>query len=329
MRWIAEAAGGGAELLRGGERDGALVEPAVVARAADRRRACGATSCSAPRSAIRSFEHDDEALELANDDTLRPGDVPCCTRDIDRALRFAHGLRAGIVRVNPPQSARRGGPTTCRGAASAASGFGNEGVRYAVRDMTEERLVVVHPEEAVMQARHGAVVAGRGTRRARRAWLSTSPGSTSSTARSALARSRRWRSAWRAAGCEAHVRLASSGADDLAAVIDAGVDGVVRPRSSRAEVAVALVPQLRYPPAGARGFGPAPRRRLRPAGSDRRTHASRCTVQIESAAGVEAAAEIARVDGVDALVVGCATCRWRWAASPARAPRSSTRRHAR
>jgi 4-hydroxy-2-oxoheptanedioate aldolase len=64
---------------------------------------------------------------------------------------------------------------------------------------------------------------------------------------------------------------------------------------------------LRYPPAGRRGFGP------RRAGRYGRTAAywaaaeSRimCTAQIESQAGVSAAAEIAAVDGVDALVVGC------------------------
>jgi 4-hydroxy-2-oxoheptanedioate aldolase len=105
-----------------------------------------------------------------------------------------------------------------------------------------------------------------------------------------------------AAGCAAHVRLPASHTERLAAVIDAGVDGVVAPRVESADEARALVEQLRYPPRGRRGFGP------RRAGSyGRSAPESRvpCTVQIESAAGVAAARRIAAVDGVDAIVVGC------------------------
>jgi 4-hydroxy-2-oxoheptanedioate aldolase len=110
-----------------------------------------------------------------------------------------------------------------------------------------------------------------------------------------------------AAGCTAYVRLPSVSAELLPAVLDAGVDGVVAPRLESAEQARELVTALRYPPAGRRGFGP------RRAGRYGRTTMfwaapeSRvtCTVQIESRAGVSAAAEIAAVDGIDALVVGC------------------------
>jgi 4-hydroxy-2-oxoheptanedioate aldolase len=110
-----------------------------------------------------------------------------------------------------------------------------------------------------------------------------------------------------AAGCAAHVRLASWDADNLAAVVDAGIDGVVAPRLESAQQARDLVARLHYPPTGRRGFGP------RRAGQYGRTAAfwsapeSRvaCTAQIESRAGVAAAAEIAAVDGIDALVVGC------------------------
>lgn len=108
----------------------------------------------------------------------------------------------------------------------------------------------------------------------------------------------------RAAGCEAYARLPSWRSELLQPVVDAGVDGIVAPSIERAEEAVALVRRLRYPPAGERGFGPR-----RAGGYGRRAAAPpapRCTVQIESVAGVHAAAAIARVDGVDALVVGCA-----------------------
>jgi 4-hydroxy-2-oxoheptanedioate aldolase len=110
-----------------------------------------------------------------------------------------------------------------------------------------------------------------------------------------------------AAGCAAHVRIASSDAGNLAAIVDAGIDGVVVPRVESALQAAAVVARQRYPPAGSRGFGP---RRAARYGRTRAFWAAaesrvRCTVQIESRAGVAAAADIAAVDGVDALVVGC------------------------
>ena len=108
--------------------------------------------------------------------------------------------------------------------------------------------------------------------------------------------------ALRAAGCRAEVRLPSWRSEALPPVIDAGVDGVVAPCVESADDAAAFVRRLRHPPAGVRGYGP------RRAGGYGRGEpgAPSCTVQVESERGVESAAAIARVDGVDALVAGCA-----------------------
>jgi 4-hydroxy-2-oxoheptanedioate aldolase len=109
-------------------------------------------------------------------------------------------------------------------------------------------------------------------------------------------------------GCTAHVRLPSCAYESLPAILDCGVDGVVAPLVESAAQARELVRRLWYPPTGRRGYGP---RRAGAYGRTPRFWASpaahvRCTVQIESPAGVDAAGEIAAVDGVDALVVGCA-----------------------
>lgn len=109
-------------------------------------------------------------------------------------------------------------------------------------------------------------------------------------------------------GCTAHVRLPSTSCESLAAILDCGVDGIVAPQVESAAQARELVSRLWYPPAGRRGFGP---RRAGGFGRTPRFWASpaarvRCTVQIESPDGVEAAGDIAAVDGVDALIVGCA-----------------------
>jgi 4-hydroxy-2-oxoheptanedioate aldolase len=81
----------------------------------------------------------------------------------------------------------------------------------------------------------------------------------------------------------------------------------VAPRVESAAEACELVRALRYPPAGRRGFGPRRAGRYGRTASFWTAAESRvtCTVQIESRAGVAAAAELAAVDGVDALVVGC------------------------
>jgi 2-keto-3-deoxy-L-rhamnonate aldolase RhmA len=105
------------------------------------------------------------------------------------------------------------------------------------------------------------------------------------------------------AGREAHVRVPHFDSDLLPAVLDAGVDGIVAPRVESAVEAAALVRRLRYPPAGSRGYGP---RRAGGYGRASEPPAPECTVQIESVDAVAEAEAIAAVDGVDAIVVGCA-----------------------
>ncbi|KRA22135.1 2-dehydro-3-deoxyglucarate aldolase [Microbacterium sp. Root61] len=94
----------------------------------------------------------------------------------------------------------------------------------------------------------------------------------------------------------------------LKQVLDLGAQNILVPMISSAEEASAVVEAVRYPPRGRRGVGSALARSARwnrvdgyLADADR--HVS-LFVQIETIEGVDAAAEIAAVDGVDGVFVG-------------------------
>lgn len=94
----------------------------------------------------------------------------------------------------------------------------------------------------------------------------------------------------------------------LKQVLDIGAQNVIVPMVSSAAEAEAAVRAVRYPPAGVRGVGSALARsarwnRVDDYLKDASAHTS-LIVQIENTEGVDAAAEIAAVDGVDAIFVG-------------------------
>jgi len=91
-------------------------------------------------------------------------------------------------------------------------------------------------------------------------------------------------------------------------VLDLGAQNILVPMVSSADAARAAVDAVRYPPRGSRGVGSALARsarwnRVEGYLADADAHVS-LFVQIETTAGVDAAAEIAAVDGVDGVFVG-------------------------
>jgi 4-hydroxy-2-oxoheptanedioate aldolase len=91
-------------------------------------------------------------------------------------------------------------------------------------------------------------------------------------------------------------------------VLDLGAQNLLVPMISSATDAEAAVAAIRYPPRGTRGVGSALARSGRwNRVDDYLAHADEHVslfVQIETAAGVEAAAEIAAVDGIDGVFIG-------------------------
>lgn len=104
------------------------------------------------------------------------------------------------------------------------------------------------------------------------------------------------------------VRAPSDDAVVLKQLLDLGVQNLLVPMVDTAEQAAAVVRAVRYPPRGIRGVGSALSRgarwnRVEGYMADADQHVS-LFVQVESVTGVENAAAIAAVDGVDGVFVG-------------------------
>ncbi len=138
LEWIDEARDGGAEILAGGEEQDGLIPPTVVANASPELK----VSCEevfGPVVTVNAFDSLDEAIELAN--STRYGlQAGIFTSRLDTAMRAGQELEFGGVIVNEAPTFRAdqmpyGGVKD--------SGNTREGPAYAVRELTEERLVVI------------------------------------------------------------------------------------------------------------------------------------------------------------------------------------------
>jgi acyl-CoA reductase-like NAD-dependent aldehyde dehydrogenase len=136
--WIEEAKAGGAEILTGGTLVGEHLRPTVIADAPpDARVSC--QEVFGPVCTVAPYDSLEEAIALANGTPfgLQAG---IFTGDSKAALRAARELEFGGVTINEAPTFRAdqmpyGGVKD--------SGNTREGPAYAVREMTEERLVVL------------------------------------------------------------------------------------------------------------------------------------------------------------------------------------------
>jgi acyl-CoA reductase-like NAD-dependent aldehyde dehydrogenase len=137
---IDEARSAGAELLCGGGRAGRIVQPTLL-RGAPRHVRIAQAEAFAPIVVIERYDDVDDAIAAAGDTPygLQAG---LFTNDIRIIYRAFEQLEVGALIVNDVNSFRvdhmpYGG--------AKRSGVGREGVRYAMREMTEERLLVIDP----------------------------------------------------------------------------------------------------------------------------------------------------------------------------------------
>ena len=136
--WIVEAKQAGGRILCGGKRDGNMLDATLMENVpadakASRMEAFGPFALLAP---FRKF---DEAIAMVNDSDfgLQAG---IFTDSLDHAMRAWNELEQGGVIVNDIPSFR---VDNMPYGGIKLSGLGREGIRYAIEDMTEVRLMVM------------------------------------------------------------------------------------------------------------------------------------------------------------------------------------------
>lgn len=137
--WVREAVAQGAELLRGGKRDGALFYPTVLQRTTPEMKVV-CQEIFAPVVSIVSYDHIEEAFAMANDSEygLQAG---IFTSNLSVAMKAAQTLEYGGVVINDVSTYRNdvmpyGGVKN--------SGLGKEGPKYAIEHLTDLRMVVLN-----------------------------------------------------------------------------------------------------------------------------------------------------------------------------------------
>jgi acyl-CoA reductase-like NAD-dependent aldehyde dehydrogenase len=138
--WIGEAVQSGGRLLCGGQRNGAILAPSILQDVPPGMK-ISCLEAFAPVMTIEPYDSFEGAIERVNrsDYGLQAG---LFTRDLQKGFRAYEELQVGGVVLNDVPTYRidhmpYGGIKD--------SGFGREGVRYAIEEMTELKLLVVNP----------------------------------------------------------------------------------------------------------------------------------------------------------------------------------------
>jgi glyceraldehyde-3-phosphate dehydrogenase (NADP+) len=140
-QWTEEAIRGGGTQLTGGRRDGNVLWPVILKGVAPAMKV-NALEVFGPVVTVASYDYFDDALEMVN--ASRYGlQAAVFTRDVHKVFQAFDRLDVGGVIVNDYPTFRvdnmpYGGVKD--------SGFGREGVKYTIEEMTEPKLLVLNLE---------------------------------------------------------------------------------------------------------------------------------------------------------------------------------------
>jgi len=135
---IEDALEKGADLVRGGERDGRTIEPTLLANVPRDARIVHEEQFG-PVVAVTTIADAEDAIDLANQSDLAL-DGAVFTADHDRAMSVAERIDAGAVRIN-------GAPSHGLGdipfGGNKDSGIGREGLGYSIERFVREKSIVL------------------------------------------------------------------------------------------------------------------------------------------------------------------------------------------
>jgi acyl-CoA reductase-like NAD-dependent aldehyde dehydrogenase len=136
--WVDEAVASGAEVLVGGKRDDPFYQPTILANVTADMKVCR-EEVFGPVTVVQRYQTFEEALTEVNSSQygLQAG---LFTRDMERAMLAHREIVVGGLIVNDV-SAYRADQMPYGGAKE--SGRGREGLRYAMEEMTEPRIMVL------------------------------------------------------------------------------------------------------------------------------------------------------------------------------------------
>lgn len=136
QEWIDEAKTAHADVVRGGSRTDSVMMPTILTNVCAGMKVFD-HEIFAPCVAVVPFTSFDAVLADANNTPFGLS-AGIFTTNIHRALEAARTLRFGSVHINETSSARADAMPF---GGVKESGFGHEGPRYAIRELTEERLI--------------------------------------------------------------------------------------------------------------------------------------------------------------------------------------------
>jgi len=134
--WVQEAISLGARLVAGGRRDKSVLEPTILSDVRPGMKVVD-QEIFAPVVTLMPFQTVAEVIESINATPygLATG---VFTNDVNTAFYMARNLRVGGLHVNETSSSRNDGMPY---GGVKDSGYGFEGPKYAIRDMTDEKVV--------------------------------------------------------------------------------------------------------------------------------------------------------------------------------------------
>ncbi len=137
-QWVDEALEGGAHLLAGGPGEGNLMPPTVLEQVS-RDMKVWKDEVFGPVAVMAPFADFSQALEMA-DDSVYGLQAGVFTRTLAHAWQAFESLEVGGVIINDVPSFR---VDSMPYGGVKASGFGREGLRYAIEELTELRLLAL------------------------------------------------------------------------------------------------------------------------------------------------------------------------------------------